>query len=128
MNISRFGQASLKVRNLEASARFYCDVLGLPVLSRSNSRTTIELGVGHSHRFALERANGRGGPAGDQIGLNRIAFVVGNTPRTLEQAAQHLSAKGIVYERIAHEEEEYESLLLHDPDGHLIELYYWPEW
>ena len=128
MNIRRLGRASLRVRNLETSARFYCDLLGLPVLSRTDSPSAIELGVGHTHRFALECVNGGGGSAGGEIGLNRIAFVIGNTPRMLEEAARYLSAEGVAYERVAHDEDEYESLLLRDPDGHLIELYYWPEW
>ncbi len=125
MNISRFGRASLKVRDLEASARFYCKVLRLPVLSRPETRDAIELGVGRSHRFALECVNHDGAHV-EYLGLNGLAFVVGNTSRNLDEAAAHLNAEGVVYERVAHDE--YESLLLHDPDGHLIELYYWPEW
>ena len=41
-------------------------------------------------------------------------------------AATHLKENGVDFEAVAHEE--YESLYLRDPDGHLIELYYWPEW
>jgi catechol-2,3-dioxygenase len=44
----------------------------------------------------------------------------------LEQAAEHLQASGVSYRSVEHEE--YESLVLHDPDGRTIELYYWPEW
>lgn len=126
MNISRFGRASLTVRNLEASAWFYSKVLHLPLLQCGECTDAIELAVGKSDQFALTRSE-RSEPRGrDSIGLNHIAFVVGNNPRALQEAAAHLAAHGIAFERIEHDE--YESLLLHDPDGHLIELYYWPEW
>jgi catechol 2,3-dioxygenase len=126
MNISRFGRASLQVRDLEASARFYSEVLGLPVVAHEESANAIELSVGRSHRFALQCVRHGGGTPAEHLGLNGLAFVVGNTPGNLDQAAEHLNAAGIVYERVAHDE--YESLLLRDPDGHLVELYYWPEW
>jgi catechol 2,3-dioxygenase-like lactoylglutathione lyase family enzyme len=51
---------------------------------------------------------------------------VGNTPRKLDEAAQHLDAHRVGYERVTHAE--HESLYCRDPDGHLIELYYWPSW
>ena len=125
MNVSRVGRASLRVRDLEASARFYSKVLHLPVLTRGESAEAIELGVGKSDYFALRPLDGpdRGNA---HLGLNHIAFVIGNNSRALQEAAAHLSAHGIAYERVEHDD--YESLLLHDPDGHLIELYYWPEW
>ncbi len=123
MNITGLGRASLKVRDLKKSARFYSDILRMPVISESQ-QGQVELRAGRSNGFVLESSNPRDSkPA---IDVQHVAFVIGNNPRTLQAAASHLSANGVAFSEVAHEE--YESLYLRDPDGHLIELYYWPEW
>lgn len=125
MNITGFGQASIKVRDLSASERFYAGVLCMPVAAELHRETEVGFRVGKSNRFLLQAASATASED-RQLGMHHIAFVVGNNPRTLEAAAHHLTAHGIPFEQVAHAE--YESLYLRDPDGHLIELYYWPEW
>jgi catechol-2,3-dioxygenase len=79
--------------------------------------------VGKCNEFVLEAGGAR---PSHHSGLPDVAFVIGNNPRTLQAAAIHLAENGITFEAVAHED--YESLYLRDPDGHLVELYYWPEW
>ena len=123
MQITSLGRASLRVRDLEASARFYSQILRMPIVRQSPGHNQLGLRVGRCNEFVLEA----GGTASSQhSGLPDVAFVIGNNPRTLEAAATHLKENGVDFEAVAHEE--YESLYLRDPDGHLIELYYWPEW
>jgi catechol-2,3-dioxygenase len=126
MKISRVGRASLTVRNLEESASFYSKVLQLPVLSGCERADAVELAVGKSDQLALKSANQSENVQGDPVGLEHIAFVVGNNAGALQEAATHLRAHGVAFERVEHEE--YESIFIRDPDGHSIELYYWPEW
>lgn len=120
MNITSLGRTSLRVHDLERSARFYSQVLRMPVVAEPAPSNRVALRVGKAHRLLLERAERSTAP------VEPIAFIIGNNPRMLEEAADHLQANGVSFRSVEHEE--YESLLLHDPDGRLIELYYWPEW
>lgn len=128
MNITSLGRASLQVRDLAASERFYSRVLRMPVVSRCTQGSRIGFRVGKAYELVLEPAPHTGDDerAAGSLGATQIAFVIGNNPRKLHEAAQHLSEQGVPFEQVAHAE--YESLYLRDPDGHLIELYYWPEW
>ena len=129
MNITGLGRASLKVRDLAASERFYSRILRMPVVSRSRAGASagVEFRVGHANEFIVEPAGELASDDAHAItGVTHLAFVVGNNPRTLQDAARHLTEQGVPFEQVAREE--YESLLLRDPDGHLIELYYWPAW
>lgn len=126
MNITDLGRASLQVRDLAISERFYARVLGMPVVSRCARGSHVGLRVADGREFVLEPAAQSLGNSSRSPRAPQIAFVIGNNPRTLQEAAQHLSSHGIPFEHVAREE--YESLYVRDPDGHLIELYYWPEW
>lgn len=127
MNITGLGRASLQVRDLAASERFYSHVLRMPVVSRCGQGSRIGFRIGKAYELVLEPIH-RSADANTtgSIGAAQIAFVIGNNPRKLHEAAQHLSEQGVPFEQVSHAE--YESLYLRDPDGHLIELYYWPEW
>ncbi|MGH8176095.1 MAG: VOC family protein [Steroidobacter sp.] len=127
MNITGLGHAAIKVRDLDVSERFYSGVLNMPVAVRWEADRELGFQVGEANRF-LVRAVGADAPAPDErtLGVHHIAFIVGNTPASLDAAAQRLDQHQIRYERTTHEE--FESLYFRDPDGHLIELYYWPSW
>lgn len=127
MNITSFGHAAIKVRDLDASEAFYSGILRMPVVMRFPQRSERSFGVGTSSHF-LVQAVGADAPVPDErtLGVHHVAFVVGNNPAALDEAARHLDRHRIDYQRVAHEE--YESVYCRDPDGHLIELYYWPSW
>lgn len=120
MNITSLGRTSLKVSDLERSARFYSQVLRMSVIDEPSGNEHVALRVGKAHQLWLKRAEPAAGYA------EPIAFVIGNNPRMLEEAADHLQSSGVSYRAVEHEE--YESLVFQDPDGRPIELYYWPEW
>jgi len=123
MQITGLGQAGIGVRDLQASKAFYSGVLGMRALPTAEGRK-LQFQIGESEQLTVRevgrvvdlRANG----------VHHIAFIIGNTPLKLDEAAQHLDAHRVEYERVAHEE--HESLYCRDPDGHLVELYYWPSW
>ena len=123
MQITSLGHAGLGVRDLQASKAFYSGVLGMQVLPGVEARK-LSFQVSESERLTVCEV----GRAIDPLsgGVNHVAFIIGNTPRKLDEAAEHLEAHRVRYERVAHEE--HESLYCRDPDGHLVELYYWPSW
>ena len=123
MQITGLGQAGIGVRDLQASKAFYSGVLGMRTLPAAGDRK-LRFQIGESEQLTVREV----GRAVDlrASGVHHIAFIIGNTPLKLDEAAQHLDAHCIDYERVAHEE--HESLYCRDPDGHLVELYYWPSW
>jgi catechol-2,3-dioxygenase len=122
MRITALGHAGIAVRDLSASRRFYEGVLGMPI--QSVQPREIRFRVSESEQL-LVRASDFDAAIG-KAGVHHIAFIVGNTPRNLDEAAAHLAAHRVEFERVAHEE--HESLYCRDPDGHIVELYYWPSW
>jgi catechol 2,3-dioxygenase-like lactoylglutathione lyase family enzyme len=123
MHITGLGHAGIGVRDLHASEAFYAGVLGMRALPSMEARK-LSFRVSESERLTVCEVGRAVDPQSG--GVNHVAFIVGNTPRMLDEAAQHLEAHRVTYERVAHEE--HESLYCRDPDGHLIELYYWPSW
>jgi catechol 2,3-dioxygenase-like lactoylglutathione lyase family enzyme len=122
MNITSFGQAGIRSRDLAASERFYAGVLNMPLLTREPAGGSLAFRVGASNRFIVKLRSPDEWP--DET--DHIAFVIGNNPAALEAVAKRLEEHQVVYER--HEHEEFESLCCRDPDGRLVELYYWPSW
>jgi len=127
MNITALGHAAIRVRNLESSEAFYSGVLGMPVVMRFPEEQEMGFRVGESSLFMVH-AVGSDAPAPDSrtLGIHHMAFIVGNNPATLSDAAQRLDQHGVSYQLVANED--FESLFCRDPDGHVIELYYWPSW
>lgn len=124
MNVTSIGLASLAVRDLDASRHFYAGILNLPVLNADQSGELV-LAVGDAHRLVL-RTDSKSDLRESSRRPEATAFIVGKNPAALEAAARSLEQRGIPYERVQHTE--YDSLYLRDPDGHLVELYYWPSW
>jgi catechol 2,3-dioxygenase-like lactoylglutathione lyase family enzyme len=124
MQITAIGHAGIGVRDLQASRAFYSGVLGMPTVPSAEDRK-LKFQVSEREQLTLCEVI-REGANLDSSGVHHIAFIVGNTPMKLNEAAQTLDAHRVLYERVVHEE--HESLFCRDPDGHLVELYYWPAW
>jgi catechol 2,3-dioxygenase len=123
VKVSELGHVSLFVRDLEASLRFYRDLLGLAESGRGKDGRIAFLTAGrHHHDVSLERARVDGVPAPKGApGLYHIAFRIGRTPGDLAVARRAVEAAGLVpFGEMAGATP---SFCVRDPDGNEIELY-----
>ncbi len=124
LKVRELGHVSLFVKDLEASIRFYGDVLGLKDVGRGkNGRIAFFSAGPHHHDLSIEaaRADGAERPRGAP-GLYHIAFQVGTTREALDAARRWVATHGLT----AFGEmdgKESASFSIRDPDGHEIELY-----
>ena len=123
MKVSELGHVSLFVRDLEASTRFYRDLLGLGETGRGKDGRIVFLSAGrHHHDLSLElaRAAGPSVPKGAP-GLYHIAFRIGGTPDELAAARAAVEAVGLVpFGEMAGPRP---CFCVRDPDGNEVELY-----
>ncbi|MBI4591614.1 MAG: VOC family protein [Candidatus Rokubacteria bacterium] len=124
LKVQELGHVSLFVRDLDASIRFYRDLLGLRDVGRGKNGKIAFFSAGpHHHDLSIEvaRADGPERPKGAP-GLYHIAFKVGESRNALEEARRWVEAHGPTPfgEMTARESA---SFSIHDPDGHEIELY-----
>ena len=125
MKIRELGHVSLFVRDLEATRRFYRDVLGLLETGTGKDGRIVFFSAGvHHHDLSCElaRADGPGPQPKGVPGLYHIAFDVGTSLDELTAARRHLEAHGL-----APFGEYARGFCVRDPDGHEIELYVDPE-
>lgn len=125
MRIRELGHVSLFVRDLDATRRFYRDVLGLAETGTGKGGRIVFFSAGvHHHDLSCElaRADGPGPQPKGVPGLYHIAFDVGASLEDLAVARRHLEGHGLrpfgEYAR---------GFCVHDPDGHEIELYVDPD-
>ncbi|MGH7389055.1 MAG: VOC family protein [Candidatus Rokuibacteriota bacterium] len=115
------GHVSLYVRDLEATRRFYRDLLGLAETGTGKGGRIVFFSAGRHHHDVsceLARAEGPGPQPRGVPGLYHIAFAVGDSLDDLAAARRWVEAHGL-----APFGETDTSLSVRDPDGHQIELY-----
>jgi catechol 2,3-dioxygenase len=121
LRVRELGHVSLFVRNLEATRRFYRDILGLKETGVAKGGRLVFFSAGvHHHDVSCELARAAGPepqPKGAP-GLYHIAFDVGDDEAALAQARTWVEAHGL-----APFGETSRSFSVRDPDGHEIELY-----
>jgi catechol 2,3-dioxygenase len=119
INVQKVGHVVLKVRDVEKSAAFYRDVIGLREVARGEFSATGE----NHHDLALAEV-GRDAPDAppEAVGLYHVALKIGDSLETLRAAREHLEAHGVTRLRII-DHRVSQSIYLNDPDGHGIELY-----
>ncbi len=123
MKVTELGHVSLFVRDLDASLRFYRDLLGLGETGHGKGGRIAFLSAGvHHHDVSLEvaRATGERPPRGAP-GLYHIAFRVGTTAGELAAARREAEAHGLV--PFGEMGGPTPSFCVKDPDGNEIELY-----
>jgi catechol 2,3-dioxygenase len=124
LTVRELGHVSLFVRDLDATRRFYRDVLGLaePGTGKQGRIVFFSAGV-HHHDLSCELARSEGpGPQPKGVpGVYHIAFIVGTTLDDLAAARRWVESHGLAsfgeYER---------GFCVRDPDGHEVELYVEP--
>ena len=120
MKVTELGHDSLYVRDLDASRRFYRDILGLTETGSGKGGRILFFSAGvHHHDLSCERAHAEGGgpPPAGAPGLYHIAFAVGRTRDELARARRWVEAHGLTPFGEADA-----SFSIRDPDGTQIEL------
>jgi catechol-2,3-dioxygenase len=106
----------LRVSDLDASAAWYRDVLGLEEFRREPTGRFVGMRAASGLQVGLFA----GGPSGSSGALDHLAFTVADL-ETLTAWADHLLAVGIAHEGVEPSSFGH-SLDLFDPDGNNIEL------
>ena len=111
----------LEVVDLEASERFYADVLGFPVVDRWPSREAVWVMAGDRTRIGLWRPQvglfgGRGG--------RHVHFAMHIADSDFDAAVERLEGKGMNLNQTAFEGAG-RSVYVDDPDGNVVELWTW---
>ncbi len=119
--VVELGHVSLFVRDLEATRRFYRDILGLTETGVGKGGRIVFFSAGiHHHDVSCELARAEGpGPQPKGVpGLYHIAFAVGESPDDLARARRWVESRGLMPFG-----ESANGFCVRDPDGHEVELY-----
>jgi catechol-2,3-dioxygenase len=121
--ISRIGHVVLRVRDVDASSEFYCDVMGLREVARGDfgEGTMAFLSSGNTHHD-LALVQGDPNAARESLGLHHFAFKIGDDISQLAAAKTQLEGKGVVI-HATFDFRVSKSLIVSDPDGNAVELY-----
>ena len=126
--LRRIDHIVLRVRDVDRSLHFYCDVLGCTIDKRQESIGLIQVRAGASliDLIALDGALGRKGGAGPASeGRNVDHFAIQIEPFDKQAIGEHLSAHGVAI--VEHGQRygaqgEGPSVYVLDPDGNTVEL------
>ena len=103
IRVLNVGHVVLKVRDIERSARFYRDVLGLKEVARGEfGRPMAFFSTGDNHHDIAVMEMGADAPAppAEATGLYHVALRIGTTLDELRAARAHLEAHGITKLRV----------------------------
>lgn len=124
MKIEKLGHVVLKVRNLERSAQFYRDILGMREVARMKAPRMVffSFSANHHDLACMEIGESASSPGIRETGLYHVAFKAGKNVDDLRKVKRELIEKGVA---ILGQSDHVvsQSLYLEDPDGHEIELY-----
>lgn len=123
MNLDRIFETCLYANDLQAAERFYREVLGLSVISRTEGRAiAFRCGRGVLLVFNPEqtRIKDRQVPTHGAEGAGHVAFAVPGTD--LDDWRNHLARLGVEIETEVEWSEGGRSLYVRDPAGNSVEL------
>lgn len=122
MQVTRIFETVIYAGDLAAAERFYNNVLGLEVVSRSETVVSFRLAGGVLLVFDPQRAiqPNRGVPSHGAQGPGHLAFAA--APESLEQWRAHLAAHDVAIEMEVNWEQGGTSLYFRDPAGNSLEL------
>jgi len=126
MNIDRLDHLVLTVKDLDATVRFYCSVLGMEKEVFEDGRTALKFG---NQKINLHQAGKEFEPKAQRPtpGSADVCFI---TRGVLAQAMEHVRGQGIeiIEGPVARTGASgpMESFYFRDPDGNLIEVAVYP--
>ncbi|NKB55813.1 MAG: VOC family protein [Alphaproteobacteria bacterium] len=122
MKVQSLGHVVLKVSDQKRAEEFYNGLLGLPLVARFDSRKMSFFSLGDHHDFAVAAVGeDAAGPDDNGIGLQHVAFKIGDTADVLKEAKMELEAAGVAVTPVDHGVTQ--SLYFLDPDGNRLEVY-----
>jgi len=123
MKIQGVGHVVLKVRDLDRSAEFYRDVLGLKEVARYQNRMVFfSAGKSHHDLAILSVGPTAAGPDPAGVGLYHVAFKIGDDLEALREAKSRVEAHDVKIVGVS-DHRVSQSLYLEDPDGNVVELF-----
>ena len=127
IKISGIDHVAIRVCTLDASLKFYTEVLGLSISQREHQKPGIEffLDCGPSV-FGLiqgDFAGERHALQGKGIGGDHISFHV--PPEAFDSAVEALKSSGVGVDFVKKREKSW-SAYFKDPDGNKLEITAWP--
>ena len=124
INVRGVGHVVLKVRDLDRSATFYREVIGLKEVARFQGRMVFFSATGRNHHDLALLGVGAGAPAAlpEGVGLYHVALKIGDSLDDLRAAKAHLETHGITKIRLTNHRVS-KSIYLNDPDGNGLELF-----
>jgi catechol-2,3-dioxygenase len=122
MQIKELGHLVLNVSNLEESARFYRDQLGMCQVAEMGRALFFAGAEGRTHHELLIMEVGPDAERG-KLGLNHFAFKVGESDDELRTALAELEGRNVKPNRVVDHGGVTHSAYFSDPDGNTVELY-----
>ena len=121
MGIQRVGHVVIKMRDLGAAKRFYCDLLGMSVASESEGSLFMRFEDYHHDLAVFKVSDEAPLPSKDQVGLAHIALVADSFDSVVAMY-RRLKDNGVTVD-FTTDHGFTKSLYTHDPEGNQIEIY-----
>lgn len=118
MNIKRIGNIILEVKDLDASLKFYHEVLGMPI--KNERRNWIDLGQQSGGILSLHPASITTSSSGTS---KENGILIGLTVGDLTSAMDDLKTFNVTVFRDIQERQAGKNAIILDPDGYMISLF-----
>jgi catechol 2,3-dioxygenase-like lactoylglutathione lyase family enzyme len=120
--VSGVSELVLEVGDLEASERFYAEVLGFPVVDRWPDRDAVWVMAGDRTRIGLWKP--QVGLFGSRGGVH-VHFAMQIAEEDFDDAVALLESRGQQVRTMAFGTTHGRAAYVEDPDGHLVEFWTW---
>jgi len=118
MNIKRIGNIILEVKDLDASLKFYHEVLGMPI--KNERRNWVDLGQQSGGILSLHPASITTSGSGSS---KENGILIGLTVGDLASAIDELQNSNVKIFREIQERQAGKNAIILDPDGYMISLF-----